>query len=49
VAIPGSPETRRATWIATRDFAAGEWVTFHVHNHGYNNWVLGLLQADTVK
>ncbi|MFT4974841.1 MAG: hypothetical protein ACI8S6_000724 [Myxococcota bacterium] len=49
VAIPGDPETRKVWLDAPRALAAGEWIYFHVHNHGYNNWSLGTIQAETVQ
>ena len=46
IPIPGGPETRKLTVEAPRDLAEGEWLYFHVHNHGYNSWSLGYVQAD---
>ncbi|MEL6344588.1 MAG: hypothetical protein AAFV53_15845 [Myxococcota bacterium] len=46
IPIPGGPETRQRTVTAPRDLVAGEWLYFHVHNHGFNSWYLGIVQAD---
>lgn len=41
VGIPGPSAIWRDEVRARRDLAAGERVTFHLHNHGANTWNLG--------
>ncbi|NUN15142.1 MAG: hypothetical protein HUU55_16055 [Myxococcales bacterium] len=39
-AVPSEPAVLLQLWPATRDFAAGEPMTYHIQNHGANRWSL---------
>lgn len=39
-AVPAEPAVLLQSWIATRAFAAGEPVVYHIQNHGENRWSL---------
>jgi hypothetical protein len=52
VAIPGEAELRRIEFESPIAAEAGETLTFHLHNHGYNSWTFGsleLLDLETTK
>ena len=36
--VPGDARLRTQTWTASRRFAAGVPVIFHLHNHGTNSY-----------
>ena len=46
--IPSSSEVYAITFAAPAALVAGEPIFFHVHNHGYNSWSLGSIEALTV-
>lgn len=46
--IPAEAEVHPIETVAPRDIEAGELITFHLHNHGYNNWSIGVVEAFTV-
>jgi hypothetical protein len=48
IEIPADAEVRPSVLSAPRDIAEGEEITFHIHNHGYNNWSMGTFEALTV-
>lgn len=48
VEIPAGAEVYPITASAEWDMVAGEWMYFHVHNHGYNSWSLGSVEAFTL-
>lgn len=41
--IPGKADARVIEFVAGSSFAAGETVTFHLHNHGFNTWTFSEL------
>ena len=43
IAIPGPADARDLEIVAPSDFPAGSTVVFHLHNHGYNSWMLNEL------
>lgn len=48
IPIPSDADVRPVTLPAPRAMEAGEPVYFHLHNHGYNSWSLGSIEAWTV-
>lgn len=44
VDIPGEAALRQIEFESPIAIAAGEPITFHLHNHGYNSWTLGGLE-----
>lgn len=44
VEIPGPADLRELEFESPIALAAGETLTFHLHNHGYNSWTLGGLE-----
>lgn len=48
IEIPADAEVRPNVLSAPRDIDAGEEITFHLHNHGYNSWSMGTIEALTV-
>jgi len=45
IEIPNGAEVYAVSLVAAADLSAGEPIYFHVHNHGYNSWSLGGLEA----
>ena len=46
--IPADSEVRPTELLSPRDIEAGEQITFHLHNHGFNNWSMGTFEALTI-
>ena len=46
--IPADAEVHPTETTAPRDIEAGESITFHLHNHGYNSWSMGTFEAFTL-
>lgn len=44
VPIPSEPDYHEVSWRSDRDFAAGDDIVLHLHNHGTNTWNIGLLE-----
>jgi hypothetical protein len=44
VAIPGEADLRQIEFVSPIAAEAGDVLTFHLHNHGYNSWTLGGLE-----
>ena len=44
VAIPGEAELRQIEFESSIAAEAGDVLTFHLHNHGYNSWTFGGLE-----
>lgn len=44
-AIPGPEMVYPVEWTVPEDLPAGTPAYFHVHNHGYNSWRLGPVEA----
>jgi hypothetical protein len=52
VAIPGEADLRQIEFESPLAAEAGDRLTFHLHNHGYNSWTfanLELLEHETTK
>jgi hypothetical protein len=45
--IPEPADAATIQFVATRDIAAGTWLSIHVSNHGANNWRLVQMRAWT--
>ena len=45
IEIPGPADIRELEFVAGSSFPAGAMITFHLHNHGYNTWILSELSA----
>ncbi len=43
--IPGPADARDLELVAPADFPAGSTVVFHLHNHGFNSWMLNELSV----
>jgi hypothetical protein len=44
VAIPGEADSRQIEFVSPIAAEAGDVLTFHLHNHGYNSWTFGGLE-----
>ena len=48
IAIPADAKVWPFEFAAPRDIEEGEEIAFHVHNHGYNSWSMGVIEALTI-